>query len=790
MNGEDLLLWVALVSSSAAFTLVVRNLWNPGARAGPVARLLTATNAALFFATGLLVFYFLTYNFQVEYVHSYTSRDTPWYYRVAGLWGGQKGTVLLWAAFSALWLTLNHRIWERKAAAGLVPDPDAMRRVNAWILAVGLGVVIAFEVLLLVGGTFERTDPYLFQARPDGTGLQPVLRTPFMIIHPPLQFVGYAFGTLLFAGGIAAVVTRRPEWADVALPWTRWAFLVATVGLGLGGLWAYYVLNFGGYWAWDPVETANLLAWFPILLLVHSLLYFRKRRMFAAAAPLFAVLTLVADLFSTFATRTGLWVSVHAFTDPSRNFAADPLVRLLNILDTSPILRWLGAMLVASIFVALAAYLKRIHDDALESRTGARAAPLTARIGIGVLAALSLLAFLDVGFVLSAVFELADRITFGNAAFGLGILAFGAALVFASPGLAGKDEAPGAEKKTFWDRYIATPQLVFLGVVLLSLAFLVTFLLQVLSVNGYNRAVYEQRAPIVALPILLVLPVALTHQVFGKRRAVEISAAAGLLGVFMALVGRELWELLLVLPALLWAIVQPAHAYPLRVRRPAPVRLVGARWVPPRPRGDPLLHRPPPREDRPRPPLRRRLPPPRPRLHGHAGARTDRPLAGGATEERFPRRREGRTDPFLHGRRDARDPKDRRVPHARGDRPRPPRHRPLDVPAGPGDGGRARSGGDRPHARLHVHARGLASGANRSGAGCAPRGERPRRGAQGKRGPRPGPAHDVVGTAAPLRRTCAGRALHGGGRVLAAGRVRDARAHLPRPRGQRRTRFG
>ncbi|HLE48213.1 MAG TPA: cytochrome c biogenesis protein CcsA, partial [Candidatus Thermoplasmatota archaeon] len=312
---------------------------------------------------------------------------------------------------------------------------------------------------------------------------------------------------------------------------------------------------FGGYWAWDPVETANLLAWFPLLLLVHALLYYRKRRMFAAAAPLFAVLTLVADLFSTFATRTGLWVSVHAFTDPSRSFASDPLVRLLNILDTSPILRWLGAMLLASIFVALAAYFKRIHDDALEARTHARAAPMTARIGIGILAALSLVAFLDVTFVFSAVFEVAHRITFGNAALGLGVLAFGAALVFASPGLSNKEEPPPAEPRPFWDRYIATPQLVFLGVVLLSLAFLVTFLLQVLSVNGYNRVVYEQRAPIVALPILLVMPAALTHQVFGKRRVVEISAAAGLLGVFMALIGTQMWEVLLVLPALLWAIV-------------------------------------------------------------------------------------------------------------------------------------------------------------------------------------------------------------------------------------------
>lgn len=554
MSPEDLLLWGALLFTLAAFGEALRRLVRPHNGGDRSARFLGVATTALFIAMALLLAYFLWLNLSVEYVFSYTSRQTPWYYRVAGLWAGQKGTLLIWTSFAALFLWLNETVWRRRVKTG-VSDPDSLRRVLSWILLVGLGVVACFEALLLLGGTFDRTDPYLLQVRPSGTGLQPVLRTPFMMIHPPLQFIGYAFTPLLFAGGIAAVTTGRREWADVVLPWTRWAFVIATIGLGLGGLWAYYVLNFGGYWAWDPVETANLIAWFPLLLLLHAVIFYRKRSMFAATAPLFAVLTLIADLFASLATRTGLWVSVHAFTDPSQNFARDPLLRMLNILETGILLQWLASLWISTILVALAAYVWRLRADAAKS-SSARAATTThlLDVALGLLGAGVVLAFLNVSFLLSALFQLADLIALDNAHVGLAVLAFGAALVFASPGLTAKEEAP-ARQRPWLERFVNTPQLVFLGVVLLGLAFLVTFLLQILSVNGYERGIYDDRAPLVALPILLVMPSALAHPFLGRRVVVLLSALAAGLGVLLALVRPDQWRLLLVLPAFAWALV-------------------------------------------------------------------------------------------------------------------------------------------------------------------------------------------------------------------------------------------
>lgn len=551
MNIEDVLLWSALGCLAAVVWLRLRFLRGGHVQDAVVIRLLNGAWVALAVATAVLLLYFISARITIEYVFSYTSIDTPIHYRIAGLWGGQKGTLLLWAFFSALFVAINGRAWRKHQTQA--PDPAGFARVLAWTELLGALVTAGFVILLLASGLFARADPFLLNARPSGTGLQPVLRTPFMLIHPPLQFVSYAVATVLFSAGVAGVVTRHRSWADLALPWARFGFLVATAGLGLGGLWAYYVLNFGGYWAWDPVETANLLAWFPLLLLVHALLYYRKRGMYAAAAPVFAVLTLLMDLFATIATRTGLWVSVHAFTDPSRNFASDPLLRLLNILDTGIILQGLMSMFMLSILVLLGAYVHRLQIDSV--RPGEHPQGFAQRlliVALGFISACAVMALLDVRFLVSGIFEVANVIGFGNAPVGLGVLGFGAALVVASPAL-GTPEEPNRPKRSLWD-LIDTPKVTFLGVLFLSLAFLVVFLLQILSVNGYNRLVYDDRAPLVALPILLTMPIALAHPFVGKRVAVGLSAAAAALGVVLAFAFRENWELWLVLPAFAWAL--------------------------------------------------------------------------------------------------------------------------------------------------------------------------------------------------------------------------------------------
>lgn len=434
---EDVLLWAPLATALAGFLAALLYVRGQGdVHLERAERLAWVTASFLTLNLLVLLYYFVTLNFRVEYVHSYTVVGAPLAYRIAGLWGGQKGTILMWGTFAALLFPLNHALWSRQARRGQAPANDP-RGARAWTFLVGLGIVLAFIALMILGRTWQATDEYLLDLRPDGVGLQPVLRTPFMVIHPPLQFAGYALATLLYASGLSAVATRDRHWADVALPWTRVAFLIQFVGLGLGGLWAYYVLNFGGYWAWDPVETANLIALFPTILLLHSLLYYRKRNMFQASAPFFALLTVPATLFSTIATRSGLWVSVHAFTDPTQNFARDPLTRFLNILQTSPNLQFLTSLLLASILVALLVYVARTRQEA----RSARGWPAALSAGAAFLfAAFLALGFFDAPFALSGLFEASHLLYPPNASIGLGLLILGLALALAAPAFVTREE--------------------------------------------------------------------------------------------------------------------------------------------------------------------------------------------------------------------------------------------------------------------------------------------------------------------------------------------------------------
>lgn len=502
------------------------------------------TVGVIFQTTALLVLLlaFLKPDLSLEYVFTYTRADYPWWYRVAGVWAGQKGTLLMWAAFTGLFTLAFLRKSERAAKAGLITDPT---NTVAAIRRVLLTVLILFTFATLVARTFAPTPEYLRDLKPDGNGLQPVLLTPFMIIHPPLQFVAYSLTGLLFAAGVAHHLAGGRDWATLIRPWARFTFLVATLGLGLGGLWAYYVLNFGGFWAWDPVETANLIAWFPTLLLLHALLGYQRGE-YQTAAPLFAILTLPMALFATVATRTGLWVSVHAFTDPSKNFARDPFQRLLNILDTSDLLAYLAGLTILTLLIPLwATFAGRLQQSSHKRRD------LVLAVATSMFAMAGTLLLIATAPTLGIVFQIAHSITIPfsvvatpNAALGLLLLLFGLAAY-----LLLTSKAPDAPKERPVQR-----KLLGAGVLLLSLAFLVTLLLELFGVNDSQRAVFDDRAPLVALPILVVMAAHFLTPAYGARRAGLASATAALTGAIAALGVRDHWHLLLVLPSLLLAL--------------------------------------------------------------------------------------------------------------------------------------------------------------------------------------------------------------------------------------------
>lgn len=506
-------------------------------------RLAKAASALYAAALADLLFALVTGRVGLEYVHRHIDPGTPLPYRLSALWGGQEGSLLLWTAFAALAVTINAWAWTRAVRLGRSPALDAGHPLFATQLF-GHTIVALLALATIWIDPFRSTDPRALLLDPDGRGLQPVLRTPFMIIHPPLQFAAYGVATLPFAAALAHVVTGRKEWAHVILPWCRIGFLLSWTGLAIGALWAYVVLTFGGFWVWDPVETGNLLAFLPWVPLVHAVLYYRKKGTFPLMGPLFAFATLPMAFLAAFITRSGLWVSVHAFTDPGRNFETDALRRALDLIEANEALQPLVALGIVSVLAPIIVLLWRRQKVAPH-----RWKPTTNVAALGV-AGLAGVALIAPGNVLALVFD-AGRVAWpADPAVGTGLLLMGGALALALPTLWGRGEERAVAKEPRLERWIQMGPLVYLGMVLVSLAFVVTLLVTLSTVNGYASTDYDLRLGLLAVPTGLVLGVALMNQTVGRVRTLWLAAAALAFGLVGAFLWPERWTLALLLPVL------------------------------------------------------------------------------------------------------------------------------------------------------------------------------------------------------------------------------------------------
>jgi cytochrome c-type biogenesis protein CcmF len=295
-----LLLWLALASA----LVLGRMAWRPedlrAARRWSVASalLVLAGYAALSWA-------FVAKDFSVAYVAQHAHSELPLAYRLAGVWGGHEGSLLLWASLLALWLL----------ALGRSHLPEALL---ARVLAI-MGLLLAGFLLFLLATSnpFERVLPAL----PEGRDLNPLLQDPGMVLHPPLLYMGYVGFAVAFALAVAALLGDEldAQWARAARPWTLAAWSFLTLGIALGSFWAYYELGWGGWWFWDPVENASFMPWLAGCALLHSLAVTEKRGAFKAWTVLLALLAFALSLLGTFLVRSGVLSSVHAFaTDPRR----------------------------------------------------------------------------------------------------------------------------------------------------------------------------------------------------------------------------------------------------------------------------------------------------------------------------------------------------------------------------------------------------------------------------------------------------------------------------------------
>jgi len=244
-----------------------------------------------------------SHDFSLDYVARYSSRSLEGAYTFAALWGGMEGSLLFWTllltGFGSLAIT---RARSR--------DP----RFGGWATAVLAGIATFFLVLLVGPATpFAELSP----VPADGSGLNPLLQSPGMLIHPPLLYSGFVGFSIPFAFAMAGLLSGRLDdtWFTSTRRWTLFSWSALSIGIVLGGAWAYTELGWGGYWAWDPVENASFMPWLTATAFLHSVVIQEKRRMLKVWNVTLILLTYVLAVFGTFLTRSGILSSIHTFTE-------------------------------------------------------------------------------------------------------------------------------------------------------------------------------------------------------------------------------------------------------------------------------------------------------------------------------------------------------------------------------------------------------------------------------------------------------------------------------------------
>lgn len=325
---------------------------------------------AVFAIFGLLFFLFYSHRYEYFYVYKNSSNSLEFKYIFSAIWSASEGSFLLWTFWHAvlgLILIRTSGKWEAPVMMTV--------SLAQWALAAMMLGLYFFD--LKIGSSpfalFRNQMPELplfanenyISRLTDGNDLSPLLQNYWMVIHPPVLFLGFALLIVPFAYSLAGLFTREyGDWVKPALPWSLIAGGVLGLGIMMGGAWAYESLNFGGYWAWDPVENASLVPWMTLVAGIHTLLIYKHTGRSLRTTHLFFIITYFLIIYSTFLTRSGILgdTSVHSFADLGMNtqlylFLLGSLwLPVLLVLERNK--RWLAAMvllvtLVASYFVPL-----------------------------------------------------------------------------------------------------------------------------------------------------------------------------------------------------------------------------------------------------------------------------------------------------------------------------------------------------------------------------------------------------------------------------------------------------
>ncbi|MCB9568099.1 MAG: heme lyase CcmF/NrfE family subunit [Myxococcales bacterium] len=267
---------------------------------------LYATFGLSAFASSLIIYAFLAGDFSIQYVQQTSDSAMPLFYKITAFWGGLDGSLLFWVLLHTLFASLAVRA-----------NRQRHREMIGHVVAV-LGVISAFfaGLLLFLKDPFS---PYLIDIPRTGRGLNPLLQNFYMIFHPPSLYLGYVSLAVPYAFGMGALMSGHVDatWQRSVRRWVLFSWIFLSVGLILGGLWAYEELGWGGYWAWDPVENAGLLPWFTTVAFLHSVMIQERRGMMKVWNVVLIIISFLLTIIGTFMTRSGVVESVHAFGEDS-----------------------------------------------------------------------------------------------------------------------------------------------------------------------------------------------------------------------------------------------------------------------------------------------------------------------------------------------------------------------------------------------------------------------------------------------------------------------------------------
>jgi cytochrome c-type biogenesis protein CcmF len=330
-----LIAFTASLLSTIAFFIAGRTL-DPSDKLSWLrfARISFLTQSAAVFLIFSSIFFICSHHY-LEYLFGYkhTSKELEFKYLFASIWEDQSGSFLLWS----IWHSVIGMILIRKSKEWEAPVMTVVSLAQLFLAMMIMGVYIfgtkiGNSPFVLtrdeINGPIFGMPNYLSMIK-DGVGLNVLLRNYWMVIHPPILFLGFASTIVPFAYAYAGIQSKKyGEWIKPVLPWALFTACVLGVGIMMGGKWAYESLSFGGYWAWDPVENASLVPWMILIAGLHTMVIYKATGHSLRASYIFAILSFVFILYSTFLTRTGILgdTSVHAFAESGR-----PMFNLIRI---------------------------------------------------------------------------------------------------------------------------------------------------------------------------------------------------------------------------------------------------------------------------------------------------------------------------------------------------------------------------------------------------------------------------------------------------------------------------